>query len=155
MEKRWDFGRLRKSLKIYLVIQIVLVMLLIVMAYYFQVTLASQGRSARFLHSVVTALVLQLALFYPLKKFAGKEAQREIDTCEPGLTPEQQKTLRNRRLYSDVVKSGAFVFFLTFIYKAPKDPFVLAVLFFTFILTYLSYFQCLSFTIKRALAERS
>jgi hypothetical protein len=140
--------------KIYLAIQIVLVVLLLVMGFYFQSKLTSEGRSPRFFHSMVWALVFQLGMFYPIKKFADREAQREVDSSVPGLDFDTLKKLRNKRTVADVIKSGVFVFFLTFIWKAPQDTFVLSTLFMSFIFTYVSYFQCLNFLIKKAITEQ-
>ena len=155
MAQTTDYTRLRRMTKIYLVIQIFLVALLIFMGFYFQNALTAEGRSPRFLHSVLFALAFQLVLFYPIKKFADKEATREVASSATDLDFETTKMLRNKRIVGDVVKSGVFVFFLTFIYKAPKDAFVLSTLFLTFIFTYLSYFQCLNFLIKQAINKKS
>lgn len=154
MAKTVDYTRLRRLLKIYLVCQVFLGILLIYMAMHFQSGLLAQGRPQRFFHSVVAAFIFQVVLFYPIWKFAGKEADREIDSSATGLSDEQLKALRKRRMFSDMVKTGVFVFFVTFFYKAPKDLFILAVLFFSFILTYLSYFQCVTTRIKRGIAAK-
>ncbi|GAM09218.1 hypothetical protein OR1_01492 [Geobacter sp. OR-1] len=149
-----DYKRLRRLTKIYLVIQLFLVALLVFMAVNFQVKMSAEGVSQKFMYSVVTALVIQMALFYPIKKFAGKEAEREIESCTPGLDAEKFKSLRTKRMIADVVKMGVFVFFLTFAAKAPKVLFIQSLTFLTFILTFLSYFQCLSISLKRAIPPK-
>jgi hypothetical protein len=146
-----DYTRLRRMTKIYLVIQIFLVVLLLFMALNFQVKMKAEGLSQRFLHSVVTALAIQMALFYPIRKFAGNEAEREIESCTPGLDAAKLKSLRNRRMIADVAKMGVFVFFVTFVARAPKVLFIQSLIFFSFILTFLSYFQCLSISLKRGI----
>lgn len=149
-----DYKRLKRTTRIYLVIQIVLVLLLLVMGFYFQSKLTANGDSTRFFKSVLIALAFQLAIFYPIRKFAEKEAQREVDSSVPGLDFETLKKLRSKRIYADVVKSGVFVFFLTFIWKAPQNTFIMSIVFLSFIFTYVSYFQCLSFQIKQAINEK-
>ncbi len=154
MANKFDFKKLRRLITIYAVVQVFLVALLIFMAVNFQAGLQAEGRPQRFLHGVIAALVIQLALFYPINKFATNEAKREVESCSTGLTADEQKSLRTKRMIGDVVKTGIFIFFITFIYKAPQDRFVLSIIFFTFILTALSYFQNYNFAAKRAMKEK-
>ena len=154
MSSRFDFKKLRRFTMIYAVVQIVLVLLLVYMAVTFQAGLQLEGRPQRFFHSIVASLIIQLALFYPIWRFAGREAAREVDACEIGLDAERLKAMRTKRTVGDVIKSGVFIFFITFIYKAPQDRFVLSVLFFTFILTFLSYFQCFNFAAKKEMKAK-
>jgi uncharacterized membrane protein YhaH (DUF805 family) len=144
-----DFTRLRRLTLIYVVVQVLLVIMLALMALKFQAELQAEGRPQRFLHSVVVALVVQLAIFYPVNRFAAKEAEREVAGCAPGLTTEQLKAQRTRRLSGDLAKMAVFIFFATFIYRAPKDTFILSVLYYSFVLTTLSYFQCFNFAARR------
>jgi len=154
MASRFDFKKLRRLITIYAVVQVFLVALLIFMAVNFQAGLQAEGRPQRFLHGVIAALVIQLALFYPINRFAANEAKREIEACATDLSIDEQKAIRSRRMVGDVVKTGIFCFFVTFIYKAPKDRFVLSIIFFTFILTALSYFQNYNFAAKRGMQEK-
>ena len=153
MAKTFDLTKMRKLLKIYTVVQVLLVALLIFMAVNFQAGLQAEGRPQRFMHSVIVTLVIQLALFYPLSKYATSDANREIEGSVPGLTVEEQKALRQKRLFSDFMKGAIFIFFVTFILRAPQERFILSVIFFTFILTILTYFQCFNFTVKRKIKE--
>jgi hypothetical protein len=150
MKTAYDFKKLRRLMTIYAVVQVALVALLIYVALNFQAQLPSD----RFLKTVVITLVIQTALFYPINKFANREAGREVDACAAGLTPEEMKSLRNKRLFGDVVKMSVFIFFVTFIWKAPPHPFFLSVVFFSFILTILSYFQCFNFAVRRQMREK-
>jgi phage-related holin len=149
-----DYNRLRKMTKIYLVIQVFLVILLVFMALNFQAKMLAEGVSQRFLHSVVAAVMIQLALFYPIKRFAGNEAEREIEALTPGLDAARVKSLRTRRMIADVAKMGVFVFFVTFVARAPKVLFIQSLIFFTFILTFLTYFQCLGFALKKGIPPK-
>ncbi len=149
MAKVFDFKKMRRVIMIYGVVQLFLVGLLVYMAVHFQAGLLSEGRPQRFLHSVIATLVIQLALFYPINRFAAKEAEREVEACAVGLGVEELKALRSKRMVGDVIKAAIFLFFITFIYKAPKDLFILSVIFFSFVLTFLSYFQCYNFSAKR------
>ncbi|HEY5975483.1 MAG TPA: hypothetical protein VIU41_12140 [Geobacteraceae bacterium] len=154
MANSFDFKKLRRLINIYAVVQVVLIGLLIYVAIVFQAGLQAEGRAPRFLHSVIATLVIQLALFFPINKFARREAKREVDALAPGLTPEELKSQRNKRLFGDVIKMSVFIFFATFVYRAPKDRFFLSIVFFSFILTILSYFQCFNFAAKREMQSR-
>jgi hypothetical protein len=155
MAKTFDFKKLRRVIMIYGVVQVFLIVLLIYMAVNFQSGLQAEGRPQRFLHSVVATLVIQLALFYPINRFAAREAEREVEACAAGLGAEELKAFRSKRMVGDVIKSAIFIFFITFIYKAPQDRFIISILYFSFILTFLSYFQCYNFAAKRLMKEKS
>jgi uncharacterized membrane protein YhaH (DUF805 family) len=154
MAKSFDFKRLRRLTTIYLVVQVFLVILLVYMAMNFQTGLQAEGRPQRFLHSVVVTLIIQLALFYPLNKLAARDAAREVDSCAIGLSVEELKGLRTKRIIGESIKTAIFIFFITFILKAPQDRFILSVIFFSFILTILSYYQCYNFAAKRLMREK-
>jgi hypothetical protein len=155
MASAFNFTKLRRFIKIYAAVQVFLIALLIYMAVFFQAGLRAEGRPQRFFHSVVVTLVIQLALFYPINRFAVREAEREVEACAEGLGFEKLKALRSSRTIGDVIKAGVFLFFITFSYRAPQDKFVLSVIFFSFILTFLSYFQCFNFAAKRSIAGKS
>ncbi len=150
MKTMYDFKKLRRLITIYGVVQVVLIGLLIYMALNFQ----AQMTSDRFLKTVVITLIIQAALFYPINKFAIRESGREVDASATGLSPDDLKGLRNKRMFGDVVKMAVFIFFITFIYKAPSHPFILSILFFSFILTILTYFQCFNFAARRQMKEK-
>ena len=151
MAKVFDFKKQRIFIKIYWVAQLFLIGLLVYTAIYFQSVL-----QLKFISSVVATLVIQLALFYPVYRFAAREANREIEACAVGLTGDELKSFRTRRLVSDTCKWAYFIFFGTFAYKAPaKIPEVPCIIIFSFILTTLTYFQCYSFVAKRLMKEKS
>ena len=151
MAKIFDFKKQRIFIRIYGVAQLFLIGLLVYMAVYFQAALQQ-----RFINSVVATLMIQLALFYPVYRFAVREATREVDTCAVGLTDDELKGFRTRRLISDTCKWAYFIFFATFAYKAPtKIPEVPCIIVFSFILTTLTYFQCYNFVARRLMKEKS
>lgn len=150
MAKAFDFKKQRLFIKIYVVAQVFLIALLVYMAVHFQSVLQQ-----RFMNSVVATLLLQLALFYPVYRFAAREANREIESCAIGLTVDELKTFRTKRMISDTCKWAYFLFFATFVYKAPKVPFLLSIIIFSFILTTLTYFQCYNFVARRLMKEKS
>jgi|PlaIllAssembly_1097288.scaffolds.fasta_scaffold397061_2 hypothetical protein len=150
-----DYKRLRRLTTIYLIVQLFLVALLVYVAMLFQGGLAAEGNAQAFIRGGAMALVVQLILFYPILKLSSKEAQREIDSCATGLTAEQLKALRNKRLLGDVIKSAVFVFYATFLLSMPAKKALYWPVFFSFILTYLCYFQCVTFAIKRGIAGKS
>ncbi len=149
MAKEFDFKKQRIFIKIYGVAQVFLICLLVYMAVLFQANLQQ-----RFIYSVVTTLVMQLALFYPIYRFATREATREIEASAVGLTGDELKGYRTKRMISDTCKWAFFIFFVAFAYKV-KIPFVLSIIIFTFILTTLTYLQCYNFVAKRLMKERS
>lgn len=146
-----EFKRMKRLMVIHLVIQVFLVLLLVYMAVHFQGVFRAKGMPRIFVNSIVTSLLIQLALFYPISKFAASEAKREID-CEAGdLSAEAQKALRNKRLLGDFIKASVFLFFGAFVAMAPGATFVMSTAFFCFILTTLTYFQCYNIAAKRAM----
>lgn len=155
MPTGFDFKKLRRLIQIYFVVQIVLVALLLYVALLFQATLGPL-----FWKSIIITLVIQLVNFYPVNMFATREARREVAATAIGLTPEELKAQRNQRLVGDVIKMAVFGFFLIFVYKAPVTPnmqanrFYQSMIFFNFILTYLTYFQCFNFAAKREMKSK-
>lgn len=154
MAKSFDFKRLRRLITIYAVVQVFLIVLLVITALYFQSGFQADGMPQRFLKSIVVTLAIQLALFYPINRFAAKEAEREVNSCANDLSVDELKGLRSKRIVGDAVKIAVFIFFLTFTWKAPENKAVLSVLFFSFILTFLTYFQCYNFAAKRLMREK-
>jgi len=160
MSTVFDFKKLRRLINIYAVVQVVLVALLIYTALQFQTSLTDsrQGRPLHQKHNIYAADAT--GAFYPIFKFASREAGLAVDTVKSGLTPVELKSLRNKRLVGDVVKSGVFCFYVVFIWKVPVSNaaatrFFLSMIFFNFILTYLCYFQCFNFAAKRLMKEKS
>lgn len=155
MAQAYDFKRLRKQVTIYTVVQVFFVGLLIFMAFNFQATFSAKGMSNVFLNSIIATVILQLIIFYPVNKAANKEVERDIASLAPGLSAEQQKDLRRKRIFSDFIKASIFIFFFTFILRAPPATFILSTTFFTFVVTSLTYFQCYNFAAKRQMRARS
>ena len=158
----FDFKKLRRLITIYAIVQVFLIGLLIYVAMVFQGGLAAAGRGALFNKSILITLLAQLAVFYPVYKFAGREAGLAVAATQAGLTPDELKSQRNKRLLGDIIKAGVFCFYLVFILvvgKKPLEPpakiFVFSMIFFNFILTYLCYFQCFNFAAKREMKAKS
>jgi hypothetical protein len=155
MAKAYDFKRLKRSILVYGVVQVFLIGLLIYMAYYFQAGLQAEGMPQRFFKSIIATFVIQLALFYPINRFAASEAEREVDASAVGLSTEELKAFRNKRMLGDTIKWAIFIFYIIFFYKVPQNKTILCVVFFSFILTILTYFQCFNFSVKRLMKEKS
>lgn len=149
MAKVFDFKKQLRFIKIYGVAQVFLIGLLVYMAVHFQALLQQ-----RFINSVVATLVIQLILFYPVYRFAVREASREIEASAVGLTVDELKSFRTKRMISDMCKWAYFIFCATFVYKAPKVPFILSMIMFSFILTTLTYLQCYNFVAKRLMKDK-
>lgn len=151
MAAGFDFTRLKRLLTIQLVVQIVLVALLATFSLWFQAKLQDN-----FLQSVIVALVIQLGAFFPLRKLASLEVDREVGSAALGLTPADLQALRRRRMTADVIKTSVFFFFMVFIIMIPEKipPSFLATVFFTFVLTIIAYLQCFNFQARREIRDR-
>ena len=151
----FDFKRLNRTMMIYRVVQTMLVGLLIYLAFNFQQLFALRGKPQQFTSSIISAIVYQLILLYPVYKLAWRDAGVEIEGCAVGLTTEAQAVLRKKRLIGDLWKVCAIAFFITFVALAPDAkkaagaPLVLATTIFAFLLTCLTYFQCFNFSAKK------
>jgi hypothetical protein len=145
--------RIRKTLIIHRIVQIVLIALLLYMALHFQQTFqAKYGNLRPFYNSLIATLLIQVALFFPIRKFADKEANRELGAAaKVTLTIDEQKQLRTQRLFSDFIKASVFIFFAAFILIAPPAGFVLSTTFFCCIGTVVSYLQNFNFAVRRQL----
>lgn len=148
------FLRLRRTLLIHRIVQVILCVLLVYMALHFQQLFHAQGMPQVFRNSLLATLLLQFALFFPLRRFASKEAQRELAVVEAGADVERHKQLRQQRLIGDTLKGAVFLGFATFIMIAPPATFVLSTAFFCFIVTVVTYLQCFNFSVRRGLAGR-
>ena len=151
----FDFKRLNRTIMIYRVVQTLLVALLIFMAFNFQQLFALRGKPEQFMSSLISAIVCQLILLYPVYKLAWRDAGVEVEGCADGISSEMQAALRKKRLIGDLWKFCAFAFFIAFVALAPDAkkasgaPLVLATTIFAFLLTCLTYFQCFNFSAKK------
>lgn len=151
MAQAFDFTRLRRLTMIHAVVQIFLLILLAGSAYVF----LAKAPSASVLGSIVRVVVIQLALFYPIYKFAGADAEREVASSAPGLTADEQNALRRKRVFSDIVKGAIFIFFVVFALRAPGAAPVQFMILSLFLLSYLCYFQCFNQVAKRLMKQKS
>lgn len=147
--------RLRRTLLIHRIVQILLCVLLIYMALHFQQLFAAKGMPHVFRNSLLATLLLQFVLFFPLRSFADKEARRELAAAAMQVTVEQQKQLRHQRLFGDILKGAVFLGFSAFILIAPPVTFVLSTALFCFIVTVVTYLQCFNFVVRRELGNTS
>lgn len=156
MSTGFDFKKLRRLIMIYTVVQVLLVALLVFVALQFQA-----GLGPLFWKSVIITLIIQLVNFYPIYLFANREAKLEISALTPALTQAEFKSQRQKRLIGEVVKMSIFAFFLIFAWTVKPAPtiaatrFIYSLIFFNFILTYLTYFQCFNFVAKREMKAKS
>ena len=146
--------RIRKTLIIHRIVQIVLIALLLYMTLHFlQMFEAKDGNLKPFFNSLIATLLVQVALFFPIRKFADKEAIRELGAAvESMLTGDEQRQLRTQRLFSDLIKASVFIFFAIFIFTTPPAGFVLSTTYFCCIGTVLSYLQNFNFAARRRIA---
>jgi len=150
-----NFQKVGRNIKIFAVVQVGLVAMLVYMAIYFQAQFQAIGRANNFLYAVVMTFIIQLAFFYPINKFAGKEADRDLSMTAANLSTEEIKALTKKKRYGDIIKISALTFFVTFLMKAPNKPIVMSVLYFSFILTILTYLQCYNFAAKRQMKQNT
>ena len=147
-------NKLKKTMKIFAVVQLGLLALLIYMAMNFQAQLQMIGRGHNFMVGVIAASVIQLILFFPIKKFAAKEADRDLYLSTTTLSKEEMKVYSKKKRYSDIAKMCTFAFYIIFILgmRSP-DPVVLSVVYYSFVLTVLTYLQCYNFAAKKLMRE--
>jgi hypothetical protein len=149
MTNALDYRKLNKTIKIFGVVQFGLLALLVYMAVNFQQKLRLVGREFRFMHGVVASFVIQLLLFYPIYKFAGKEAGRDLSLTSVSLTKAEMDALAKQKKVSDIIKIAVLGFFVVFVMAAPGDPFILSIIYYSFILTILTYLQCYNFAARK------
>lgn len=151
MTEALGLRRLRKTLLIHRLIQGALVVMLLVMALYlFQMFAARDGNLRPFYNSLIATLLVQVALFFPIRAFTAKEARRELGlAAKTALTVNEKQQLRSQRLLADFIKVSVFVFFLVFISAAPPAGFVLSTSYFCCIGTVFNYLQNFNFAVRR------
>lgn len=148
--------RMRRTLIIHRIVQILLIALLVYMALLFQQRFQVKYDSLKpFYNSVIFTILIQVALFFPIRKFANKEATRElVAAAKTTFTPDEQKQLRNQRLLSDFTKASVFIFFVAFILVLPEEATIVhSTAFFCCIGTAISYLQNFNFAVRRQMAS--
>lgn len=144
-----DLKKLNKTIKIFAVAQFGLIAILIYTAVNFQQRLQAIGRGYRFMNGVIYAFVIQMIVFYPIFRFASKEAERDFSLVCGTLNQEQTKEAAKKKRWADVVKIAAMGFYFIFALAAPPEPFLLSIIMYSFLLTILTYLQCYSFAMKK------
>ncbi|QWV97440.1 hypothetical protein KP005_19200 [Geomonas nitrogeniifigens] len=144
-----DLKKINKTIKIFTVAQFGLIALLIYTAVNFQQRLQAVGRGYRFMNGVVYAFVIQLLLFYPIFRFAAKEAERDLAIAGVSPTQEEAKEFAKKKRWTDVAKMSVLGFYFIFALASPPDPFILSIIIYSFLLTVLTYLQCYSFAVKK------
>lgn len=150
-----NYKKVARTIKIFAVAQVALLLMLAYMATLFQQKFQLTGKVSGFMYAVIVSFVIQLAVFYPIFKFSGKEAERDLSLTATNLNNEEIKTLTKKKRYSDIAKFSVFCFFTMFILQAPSVTFILCILYFSFILTILSYLQCYNFAAKKLMRQGS
>ena len=143
--------RIKRQMMIYTVLQIVLTGLLLYIAWMFQEVYAAKGALKFFFNSIFLTMFLQIIVFYPIYRFASKEARGEL-AAQQTKNPDELKALRAKRIFGDYLKAAVFIFYGTFIVMAPSVTFALSTAFFSFVATTLTYLQCYNFAMKKLLA---
>jgi high-affinity Fe2+/Pb2+ permease len=149
-----DFKKINKTLKIFGVAQVGLVALLVYMAVNFQTKLRLEIREYRFLHGVLLSFAVQLLLLYPIYRFATKEANRDIAVSGGNISSAQLNDLAKKKRWSDIIKIATLGFFVVFVTAAPNDTFILSIIYYSFILTILTYLQCYNFAARKIIREQ-
>ena len=147
-----DFGKLKKTMKIFAVVQAALIALLIFMAVNFQTKLRLLHREHNFMQGVIFSFIVQLVLFYPIYRFARKEAERDLTLSGSPSTAEVNAIFKKKR-FADVLKVCVFLFFLVFLIASPSDPQALSIIYYSFVLTILTYLQCYNFSVKKLMQK--
>lgn len=147
------YQKIGKTIKIFTVAQIGLVVMLGYMAVQFQAKFRAIGMPGRFMDAVLVSFVIQMALLYPIYRFCAKEVRQDLALSTGNLSSDELKAFTKKKRYSDIIKASVFFFFGMFILQAPAIPTVLSVLYFSFILTLLSYLQCYNFAAKKLMRQ--
>lgn len=147
------FKKIKKTMGIFAVVQFLLIALLVYMAVNFQAKLRLLHREHNFMQGVIATFIIQLAFFYPIYRFAAKEADRDLSLTGNSLSKEEIKAVGKKKRFADIIKIATFGFFVIFIMAAPADPLILSVLYYSFILTILTYLQCYNFAAKKLMKE--
>jgi len=145
--------RIKRQMMIYTVLQVALTGLLLYVSWMFQLVYAEKGALNAFFNSIFITIGLQLLCFYPIFRFAGKEARNEV-VAQQTTNPDELKALRSKRIFGDYLKAAIFIFYGTFIYMAPAFTFILSTAFFSFIATTLTYLKSFNYAAKKILAEK-
>lgn len=157
----YNFTRLKRLTIIHNVVQVGLFGLLLFMAYNFMLVFAKFGMTGYFIKSLGVSVAIQLILFYPAWWLSRQDLEIEVETSLVGVTPERLVALRRKRMIGDIWKLsalGAFVVFIVMIPGVDKGrgaSFILAVAYFGFLLTALTYFQCFNYNAKKRRSELS
>ncbi|MBJ6748685.1 hypothetical protein [Geomonas anaerohicana] len=144
-----DLKKINKTIKIFAVAQFGLIAILIYTAINFQQRLQALNRGYRFMNGVIYAFVIQLLFFYPIFRFASKEAERDVALAGKVPTQEEAKEFAKKKRWTDVTKISVMGFYFIFALAAPGDPFILSVIIYSFLLTILTYLQCYSFAVRK------
>jgi hypothetical protein len=158
---RFDFKHMNRTISIYRVVQILLVCLLAYVAFIFQSRFAMIGKPDKFISCIISTIVIQAILFYPIYRLANRDVNVETEGCIVGLTKEALTALRKKRMLGDLWKFSAVGFFLAFVSlvpdakKAAGAPIILAITIFSFLLMCLAYFQCFNFCAKRRMKQEN
>lgn len=144
-----DQKKINKTIKIFAVAQFGLIALLVYTAVKFQHYLLAVGRGYRFMNGVVAAFVIQLLLFYPIYRFAAKEAERDFSLIDRELSDREAKEFAKKKRWTDITKISTLGFYFIFSLAAPADPFILSIIIYSFLLTILTYLQSYSFAVKK------
>ena len=145
--------RIKRQMMIYTVTQVALTGLLLLISWKFLEVYAGREALNAFFNSIFITIGLQVLLFYPIFRFAGKEARNEI-VAQQTTNPDELKALRSKRIFGDYLKAAIFIFYGTFIFMAPAFTFILSTAFFSFIATTLTYLKCFNYAAKKILAEK-
>lgn len=155
MTSALDFRKINKTIKIFGVVQLGLVALLVYMAVNFQDKLRMLGHEYRFMHGVIASFVIQLLILYPIYRFSEKEVARDIAFTGGNISKAEMAQLSKKKRWSDLAKIavlGFFVVFTTAFPSRPNDPgttFILSIIYYSFVLTILTYLQCYNFIARK------
>ena len=156
-----NYKKVAKTIKIFAVAQLGMVAMLIYMAILFQQKLQAIGRTDSFVNAVIATFVIQMVCFYPIYKFSSKESERDLALTATNLGKDEIKVFSKKKRYSDIIKFSVFCFYAMFILQVPSTPqtagstLVLSVLYFSFIMTVLTYLQCYNFAAKKLMKQNS
>lgn len=150
---------MKRLVIIYRILQVVLLLLLIAMAFTINKGFFSLGAGLLFTKTIIFAVLIQSVFFYPAMLLAKQELAVSLDSALNGVTDDDLKAIRKRRLMGDIWKIcfiGFFVIFMIMLPGADKGVgarVLLSSSLFGFLLVLITYFQCFNFIASRKIKE--
>lgn len=155
----YDFTRMKRLIIIYRISQLLLLAILVYMAFTINKGFFSIGAAVLFTKTIIFAVIIQTVFFYPAMLLAKQELSVSLDSALNGVTDDDLKAIRKRRLMGDIWKMSFIGFSVIFIMMLPGADkgigarVLLSSSLLGFLLVLITYFQCFNFMASRKMKE--